>query len=267
MEKITGSKLKKIEKLKKFLRKFPGVVVAFSGGVDSTFLLKIAVDILKDNVIAVTATSPLYPETELRLAKRIAKRLNVKHIVIRSSELENKYFKSNTANRCFYCKLELFKNLKKIAQRNGFIVIEASNYSDLSDFRPGLMAAMKLGIKSPLIAAKITKDEIRFFAKMLKLPNWDKPSMACLASRIPYGVEINKKILRRIERAEGFLKRLEFSQFRVRDHFPIARIEILQNEFTRMIKNRMRIIKFFKKIGYSYITFDLEGYRIGSMNI
>ncbi|MEO0128815.1 MAG: ATP-dependent sacrificial sulfur transferase LarE [candidate division WOR-3 bacterium] len=267
MRKIINPKLKKLERLKKILKKYSGVVVAFSGGVDSTFLLKMAIDIFKNNVIAVTATSPLHPENEIKLAKRIAKRLKVKHIIINSHELKNDCFKMNPANRCFYCKIELFKKIKKIAQKNGFIVIEASNYSDLNDFRPGLKAVRELGIKSPLIEAKLTKEQIRYFARMLKLPNWNKPSMACLASRIPYGIEINKKNLKRIERAEEFLKKLQFSQCRVRDYFPIARVEIMHNEFAKMIKNRIRIIRFFKKIGYKYVTLDLEGYRTGSMNI
>ncbi len=267
MRKIINPKLKKIERLKKILKQYPGVVVAFSGGIDSTFLLKMAIDLFKNKVIAVTAASPLYPENEIALAKRIAQRLNVKHIIIRTDELENDYFKTNPVNRCFYCKIELFKKIKRIAQKNGLTIIEASNYSDLNDFRPGLKAAKELGVKSPLIEAKLTKDEIRYFARILKLPNWNKPSMACLASRIPYGVEINKKILKRIKSAEAFLKKLKFSQYRVRDYFPIARVEVIQNEFARMIKNRARIIRFFKRIGYKYITLDLEGYRTGSMNI
>ncbi len=267
MEEILQAKQKKIEKLKEILKKFPGVVVAFSGGVDSTFLLKMAVEIFKDQVIAVTATSPLYPEAEIKQARKIAKLLNVKHIIIGSNELMNKYFKNNPVNRCFHCKVGLFKKLKKIAQKCGFIVVEASNYSDLNDFRPGLKAVRKLGIKSPLIEARLTKDEIRYFARMFKLPNWNKPSMACLASRIPYGVKINKKILKRIERAEAFLKKLKFSQCRVRDYFPIARIEILPNEFSRILKDRTQIIRFFKRIGYKYITLDLDGYKTGSMNL
>lgn len=267
MRKINNPKLKKIERLKKILKQYPGVVVAFSGGVDSTFLLKMAIDIFKNKVIAVTAASPLYPENEIALAKRIAHRLNVKHIIIRSDELKNDYFKTNPVNRCFYCKIELFKKIKRIAQKNGLTIIEASNYSDLNDFRPGLKAAKEVGVKSPLIEAKLTKDEIRYFSRILKLPNWNKPSMACLASRIPYGVEINKKILKRIKSAEEFLKKLKFSQYRVRDYFPTARVEVIQSEFARMIKNRARIIRFFKRIGYKYITLDLEGYRTGSMNI
>jgi len=203
----------------------------------------------------------------LKLAKRIARLLNAKHIIIDSNELENKYFRNNPLNRCFYCKVELFEKLKKIAQKKGYIVIEASNYSDLNDFRPGLKAARKLGIVSPLIEAKLEKDEIRYFARQYKLPNWNKPSMACLASRIPYGIEINRKILKRVGKGEYFLKKLKFSQCRLRDHFPVARIEIMEDEIERLIKNRKKIIKYFKSIGYKYITLDLEGYRTGSMNL
>jgi|UniRef100_A0A7V3RFY3 uncharacterized protein len=262
-----NSALAKFEKLKRILKRYPGVVVAFSGGVDSTLLLKVAKDVLKDNVIAVTASSPLYPQSEINNAKKIARLLKVRHKIIHSRELENKAFKNNPRNRCYYCKIEMFKNLKKIAERDGYEVIEASNYSDLGDFRPGLRAVNELDIHSPLIEAGLKKDEIRELAKYLKLPNWAKPSMACLASRIPYGVKIDEKILRRIEESEAVLKDSGFIQCRVRDHFPIARIEIIPDDFEKLLKKRDKIIKSLKKIGYKYISLDLEGYRTGSMNL
>ncbi|MGB9721136.1 MAG: ATP-dependent sacrificial sulfur transferase LarE [bacterium] len=258
---------KKLQRLRAILKKHRGVLIAFSGGVDSTLLLKIAKDVLKDKVIAVTATSPLYPETELKVAKEICKLLSVRHFVIHSRELRDRNFTDNPVNRCYYCKRELFSKLKKIARKKNYTVMEASNYSDLDDFRPGIRAAKKLGIESPLIEVKLTKNEIRKFARKLRLPNWDKPSMACLASRIPYGVKINEIILIRIGRAEGFLKNLGFSQCRVRDHFPVARIEILQKDFSRIFRHKTKIIKFLKEIGYKYIALDLEGYRTGSMNL
>lgn len=260
-------KIKKIEDLKRILKRYPGVVVAFSGGVDSTLLLKIAIDVLNEKVIAVTAASPLYPEREIEQAKKIARFLKAKHIIINSFELKNRDFRANLKNRCYHCKLELFSKLKEIANRLGYAVIEGSNYSDLGDFRPGLKAAKRVGVESPLIQAKLKKDEIRDFARMFELPNWNKPSMACLASRIPYGTKIDEKVLNRVGRGERFLAGMGFYQYRVRDHYPLARIEILNEEFGRMIKLKERIVKYFKKIGYKYITIDLEGYRTGSMNL
>lgn len=257
---------KKLQKLKKILYSYPGVVVAFSGGVDSSLLLKLAKDILKHKVIAVTASSPLYPDAETRMAAKIAGMLKTKHLIIHSNELENPDFVKNPRNRCYHCKIELFKKLKGIAKKYGYVVLEGSNYSDLKDFRPGLTAAKKLNIKSPLIEAGLTKVEIRELARQFKLPNWNKPSMACLASRIPYGIKIDKKKLKRIERGEEFLRNLNFSQCRVRDHFPTARIEIVENEFKKFFKYKKQIVKQFKKLGYKYITLDLEGYRTGSMN-
>ncbi len=248
------------------MKQYYGVVVAFSGGVDSSLLLRVAKEVLNNRVIAVTAISPLYTKIELQTAREIASLIGVKHLVIRSKEMKNKNFVTNPVNRCYYCKIELFSALKRIARKRNYVVIEASNYSDLSDFRPGIEASKNLGIESPLLKVKLTKAEIRRLAKELGLPNWNKPSMACLASRIPYGTKIDKTILNRIERAEGFLHNLSFLQVRVRDYYPLARIEISANEFAKILKQRNRIIGFFKKIGYKYITLDLEGYRTGSMN-
>lgn len=257
---------KKLNKLKGILGKYPGVVVAFSGGVDSSLLLKVAKDVLENRVVAVTAESPLYPDDESIIAKKIARKLKCQHMFIQSCELEDPKFVSNPRKRCYYCKIELFKNLKKIARKFNYTVIEASNKSDLSDYRPGLLAIKKLGVKSPLIEAGIEKDEIRALARKFRLPNWNKPSMACLASRIPYGRKIDRKILRRIESAEGYLKKLKLTQVRVRDHYPIARIEVQNNEMKRILSYYNRIVKYFKKLGYKYITLDLEGYQTGSLN-
>lgn len=258
---------KKLQKLKKILYSYPGVVVAFSGGVDSSLLLKLAKDVLKQKVIAVIASSPLYPDSETNQAKKIAHMLKAKHLIIHSNELENPDFVKNLRNRCYHCKIELFKKLKEIAKNYGYVVLEGSNYSDLNDFRPGLIAAKRLNIKSPFIEARLTKTEIRKLARQFKLPNWNKPSMACLASRIPYGIKIDEKNLARIESGEEFLRSLKFSQCRVRDYFPIARIEILENEYKKIFKYKKKIVRQFKKLGYKYITLDLEGYRTGSMNL
>ncbi|MEO0216398.1 MAG: ATP-dependent sacrificial sulfur transferase LarE, partial [candidate division WOR-3 bacterium] len=204
--------------------------MAFSGGVDSTLLLKVALAVLKDRVVAVTVDSPLYPKGELREAKKIARRLKVRHLIIHSDELKNQNFVKNKKTRCYYCKIELFRNLQKIAREYGYTVVEASNKTDLKDFRPGLLAAKKMGVDSPLIKAGLLKEEIRMLARKFGLPNWNKPSMACLASRIPYGRRIKREVLTRISKAEDYLKRFKITQVRVRDHLPIARLEVLPHE-------------------------------------
>ena len=256
----------KLQRLKKKLKEHRGVVVAFSGGVDSSLLLKVAKEVLSENVIAVTARSETYSSAEFAQAKKIAKMLRCKHLSIRTAELKNKKFRNNSINRCYHCKLELFKQLKKIASRYGYDVIEASNRSDLKDFRPGLKATKRLNIKSPLIEVGLKKEEIRSLAKKFNLPNWNKPSMACLASRIPFGTKINRENLKRIESAEFFLKKYGFIQIRVRDHFPIARIEMHKSDFKKILVHHDKIVRYFKKLGYKYVTLDLEGYRSGSLN-
>ncbi len=256
----------KLHKLKTVLRKYPGAVVAFSGGVDSTLLLKVAADVLKGKVIAVTAVSPLYPQGEIANARKITRQLGIEHRIIKSHELTNPRFIKNTRNRCFYCKLELFQKLNAIAERSGYPVLEASNKSDLQDYRPGLRAARKLGIESPLIAAALEKDEIRKLARALKLSNWNKPSMACLASRIPYGHHVLRRSLRRIDRAELYLRKIGIHQVRVRDYYPLARIEVFEREFAKVLGMRSHIVKHLRRLGYKYIALDLEGYHTGSLN-
>jgi uncharacterized protein len=256
----------KIKKIKTILKRYPGAVVAFSGGVDSTLLLKLTIDVLKDNVVAVTATSPIHPKKEIINAKKLVKSFGCKHICIRTCELTNLRFISNTKDHCYFCKLQLFKHMRSIALKYGFTVIEGSNKSDLLDYRPGFRALKKLKILSPFIEAGFTKQEIRSSARKLHLPNWKKPSMACLASRIPYGKRIDKQILERIDRAENYLGRLNLSQIRVRDHFPLARIEVYPGEFNIILDNRKRIIKHFKRLGYKSVALDLAGYQTGSFN-
>ncbi len=256
----------KLEKIKAGLSNYNGVVVAFSGGVDSGLLLKLATQTLKENVIAVTAVSPLHPKKEIEDAKKFAKSLGCKHLFIQTHELTDPKFVSNTKNRCYLCKLELFARIKKIAAKYNYSVIEGSNKSDLSDYRPGIRALKKLKIKSPFIESGITKEEIRILAKKLHLSNWNKPSMACLASRIPYGIKINKAILQRIGKAEIYLGRLKRSQIRGRDHFPVARIDVYPSEFNVVLKNRKKIVRYFEKLGYKYAVLDLAGFQTGSLN-
>ena len=243
------------------------MVVAFSGGVDSTLLLAVSRQVLGTKVLAVTASSLLYPAGETVQARRISRRLGCRHIVIRSREMDLPQFRKNPRNRCFLCKWELFTDMLKVASSLGYTVIEGANRSDRSDFRPGSKAARDLGIASPLDLAGLSKPEIRRLAKRMGLPNWDKPAMACLASRIPYGRRIDRATLKRIAQAETYIRRHVADQVRVRDHFPICRIEVLATVFSRIIKRRKKIVQYFKRLGYTYVTLDMAGYKTGSMNL
>jgi uncharacterized protein len=267
--KTTQSKFKH---LKESLKKMGKVLVAFSGGVDSTFLLKVAHDTLgSEKVLAITADSETYPQTERKEALRLAKNMGLdgRHRMIKTSELKIKNFSKNPKDRCYHCKYELFSKLKEIAKKNKiYYVLDGSNYSDRDDFRPGRKALQKLGIRSPLLESELTKDEIRAFSRKLKLPTWNKPAFACLSSRIPYGERITLEKLKRIEKAEDFLKSLGFAQLRVRNHYGIARIELEPKELKNLTDERLRkkIYVKLKGLGFTYITLDLMGYRTGSMN-
>jgi uncharacterized protein len=259
----------KFKGLRDILTKMKSVVVAFSGGVDSTFLLKMAKDTLDDKVIAVTARSETYPKSELKEAKNLARLIGVKHIIIPTSELKIKDFSDNPPNRCYWCKSELFKKIDVIRKKLGFnYIADGTNYSDRSDFRPGQKAEMEFGIRRPLLEAGLTKEDIRRFSRKLGLPTYSKPAMACLASRFPYYSRITEEKLKIVERAEEYLKRLGFFWIRVRYHGNIARIEVRKDEINKFLSCEMRkkIVREFKKFGFRYVTIDLEGYRTGSMN-
>jgi len=244
------------------------VLVAYSGGVDSTLLLKVARDVLGNKVLAVTADSVTYPKTELIFAKKMAKNLKVRHKIIRTQELQNKRFAANSVNRCYFCKKELFGRLRKIAKENKInFVLDGSNLSDKNDFRPGNKAKTELGVRSPLQEAGLSKEEIRNFSKKLKLPTWQKPALACLASRIPYGSRISPVLLKRIERAESILHQAGFSQVRLRSYNGLCRIEVAKDKIPLLIRCRDSVVEKLKKLGYNYITVDLQGYRSGSMNL
>lgn len=262
----------KLEKLKKYLHELGNVVVAFSSGVDSTFLLKVAHDELKDNAIALSASSCSFPKRELDEAIEFCRENRIKHIIVESEELNIEGFKKNPKNRCYLCKKELFEKMLKVAKENNInYVIEGSNIDDEGDYRPGLQTIEELNIKSPLRYAGLSKNDIRILSKKMNLRTWDKQSFACLSSRFPYGEEINEKKLKMVDKAEQFLIDSGFHQLRVRIHenkYIIARIEVEENEFSKLIEKDIKdkIINKFKEIGFDYVSMDLEGYRTGSMN-
>ena len=257
----------KLDSLKEILRSLDSVVIAYSGGVDSTFLSKVAFDVLGDNALAITANSETYPRSEFEEAVKLAREIGIKHEAIESEELDIPEFSANPVNRCYYCKSELFSKLKEIAGERGLRhVVDGSNYDDLDDYRPGMQALEELCVRSPLKESRLTKDDIRELSKEMGLPTWDKPSFACLSSRFPYGNEITRDKLTAVGEAEIFLRGLGIRQLRVRHHEQIARIEVTEEDMGLLFQNRKQIVKKLKELGYDYVTMDLQGYRTGSMN-
>jgi len=253
--------------LKNTIKTYEKVIVAFSGGIDSTTLAYVAYDVLGENALAITGESETIKEKELEGAKIIASEIGISHHIIKTEELSQKNFYSNPLNRCYYCKHELFSKLREIAKNKAIpYIIEGSNMDDLHDHRPGRKAAQEFSIQSPFLEARLSKNEIRILAKNLGLSNWNKPAEPCLSSRIPYGTEIDKDNLRKIEAAELFLDELGFSHRRVRFHETIARIEINEHDFQKLLENREHICSHFKSLGFLYTTLDLKGFRSGSLN-
>ena len=259
----------KLGVLKKIVHSMERVVVAFSGGVDSSFLLRVAFDELGDNVVAVTASSVIHPFSELEEAKKTAASIGAKQVILSTDEMLLDSFLANTPERCYHCKKTIFSQLKQWATANRFpYIVEGSNLDDEDDYRPGLRALHELNIRSPLQEAGLSKNEIRTLSKQLGLSGWDKPALACLASRIPYGTRITESILERVDKAETMLRREGFRQVRVRDHGTVARLEVPVEDRERAIDPVLsrRITERLREFGYTYVTLDLEGYRTGSMN-
>lgn len=258
----------KLDSLKHILSEMESAVIAFSGGVDSTFLLNVAHEVLGERCLAIIGSSETMPTLDYDLALDEVKKLGVNYLVIKTEELSNEEFVANPKNRCFHCKNELFSKLLNIAREKNFNwVVDGSNADDLKDYRPGLQAARKLGVRSPLQEAGLSKDEIRHFSQSMGLKTWNKPSSPCLSSRFPYGEEITLEKLQRVEKAEAFLRELGFNTLRVRLHDKIARLEIPKEEFPRIIEVESEVIvKKLKELGFLYVTLDLEGFRSGSLN-
>lgn len=266
---IRQQAFEKMEKLTALIQNLGQIAIAFSGGVDSTFLLKVAHDAIGEKALALTVNSGVFPKRELHEAEMYCKKEGIRQLVLSFDELEVEGFQDNPPNRCYLCKKALFQMMKKKAEAEGiFVVAEGSNMDDLGDYRPGLKAVEELGILSPLREVGLTKEEIRYLSKQLKLPTWNKPSFACLASRFVYGEQITREKLFMVEQAEQLLLDLGFQQMRVRVHGNLARIEVLPEDISRFMEPELRekIFARFRDYGFSYVSLDLKGYRTGSMN-
>jgi uncharacterized protein len=253
--------------LRRIMRDLQRALVAYSGGIDSTLLAVVAQQELGQNAVAVTAVSPSLPSADLEEAKMIAQQFGCAHVLIESHELENPDYQANTPLRCYFCKHEVYGELVEYARANDFaFIIDGTNLDDVGDIRPGRKAAAEYGVRSPLIEAQFTKQDVRDLARALGIPNWDKPSAACLSSRIPHGTAVTIQLLSQVEQAEMIIHGLGIRQARVRHHGEIARLEVAPNDFEIVLAQRERIVEQLKAIGYTFVTLDLIGYRVGSLN-
>lgn len=263
------NRTEKLENLKDILRGMHRVVVAYSGGVDSTFLLKMAHDVLSDRVFAVLAVSPTFPSREYNQALETAEQIGVRVKVVKTNELDNIRFKNNPVNRCYFCKSELFGVIAKLSETQKFTnMVDGSNFDDKDDYRPGMKALKEKNVRSPLREAKLTKKEIRYFSKKFGLSTWEKDELACLSSRFPYGVTIDEVKLKKVDRVENALSDFGFKNIRARHNGNTVKIEVepYQIQLFSDPAFREKIVRKIKNIGYTYVTLDLEGYRRGSMN-
>ena len=259
----------KAARLRELLAGYRSVLIAFSGGVDSAYLAVAAHGLLGDRALAITADSPSYPDTHRRLALSVARDFGFAHEIIHTAELDRPEYRANPANRCYYCKDELYSRLASMARERDFaVVIDGNNADDRGDYRPGRQAAREHGVRSPLDEADLTKQEIRELARAAGLASWDEPASACLSSRIPYGQEVTDERLRQIEQAEQVLRDLGFRIFRVRHHDTVARLEIARAEMPRALDPGVNatLVASLKALGYQYVSLDLQGYRLGSLN-
>ncbi len=258
----------KLDELEQILSELKAVVIAFSGGVDSTFLAQVAFNMLGDEAIALTLDTPQFPSHELEEAKILAKKIGIKHLIIDSSKMDYSWFENNPPNRCYICKKGAIEEIQQYCrtQRISGQLIEGSNFDDLDDYRPGYQAVQEYSVKSPLIDARLTKEEIRLLSKQLSLSCWDKPSSPCLATRFFFGEKITKEKLAMVYEAEEYLKELGILRLRVRVHGLLVRVEVSPDNFSLLIENAEKITSKFKEIGFDYTTLDLNGYKKGSMN-
>ena len=267
---LVQSAHQKLDRLRNVLGQMDSVLVAYSGGIDSTVVLKIAHEQLGERAVGVTAVSPTFPSIELETATRVAAEIGARHEIVHTDQLTIPAFTQNDATRCFHCKTDLYQLLSTLRQRRVMAhVVDGTNLDDLGDDRPGIAAAREWGVRSPLVEAELSKPEIRALAKELSLSNWDKPAAACLSSRIPRGITITRDKLSRVEEAEAMLHREGLRHYRVRDHGDVARLEVAQDEIVMLMEpdRRGRVSRSLKALGFRFVTLDLEGYRPGGISL